>query len=464
MKRQLIGALFLLIACLPIRAMAGQCRIADYAHEIECGTFEVKNPITGKSENIAWHRIEARARYPYPDPVIWIPGGLGIDATDRAPGVINMLSRLQNSRDLIWIDIHGSGKSSPLSCAKPARSKIKERIDIFSNPQVLQSCHDEIAVRGGAQVYNFQHLAHHYEQLRQHLKLGKVNVIADGLGGNIALAWHKLAPGVMRGLVLDSPPSLEEIPAISRAKSYASALENIVTACLQDKDCQKYHPDMESYLGLIKAKLPREIVLVNPQTGIKETLNMDEQMFSQLLMGILRTPARATALPNVLHAASTGDWQPMIGLGAMSWSKLNTRFSHGLWLASLCANGREQPDIKLQGDADWFYQMQKNRINLLCRGKWGGEAQYTIPEKTPVLIFVPLADPFAGHKFASTENVKVIQVPGASSGVISIGCARDIVYRFITDKGLPQDDKGLACLTDFPLPVVGPINKFGRTP
>lgn len=463
MTKQLIAALFFL-ACLPAHAAAEQCRIADYPHEIECGTFEVNNPMTGKVEHIAWRRVQARARYPQPDPVIWIPGGLGVDATDRAPALISMLSRLQNSRDVIWIDVLGSGNSTALACAKPARSSITEKIDIFSNARVLQSCHDEIAVRGGMQVFQYQHFANHYEQLRQLLKLPTVNVIADGAGSNIALAWHTLAPKAMRSMVLDSPPPLEEIPTIYRAKSYARILEQIASACQKDKDCQKHHPDMASYLPTIKLNLPDDIVLTNPHTGLKERMNMDEATFAQLLMGIMRTPARAAALPNVLHAASEGNWQPMIGLGAMTWAKLNTKFSNGLWLASLCANNRLHADIQLEGSADWFYQMQKNRLNLLCDGKWGSPPQYQLPEKTPVLIFSPQADPFAAESLHGGKNLKIIQVPGASSGVLSIGCARDIVYRFVSDKQYQQNDQSDACLTNLPLPVVGPVNQFGRAP
>lgn len=463
MKRWMTVFVFFL-GLLPIYALGQKCHIPDYPHEIECGTFQFKNSITGKIENIAWRRVEARARYPLPDPVIWIPGGLGVGATDRASTVINILSRLKNSRDLIWIDIYGSGNSSPLLCAKPSRSIITEKFDIFSNSHELQNCYDEITKRGGMHLFSYQQFALHYEQLRQHLKLGKVNVIADGVGGNIALAWSNLAPYAMNSLVLDSPPPLDQDATIQRAKSYARILNDIIESCKNDIDCRKHHPDSEFYLNDILKNLPKEITLTNPHTALKEQLMMNQELFAQMLMSILRTPARAAALPNVLHAASEDNWQPIIGLGALSWAKSNTKFSNGLWLASLCANGHASPDIQLTKTAQWFYVMQKKRLHVLCDGKWEGKANYTIPKGLPVLVFSPLADPYSTNTLTTSKNIRVIRVPGASSGVLSLGCARDIVYRFIEDKKYQLNDKSIACLTNLPLPVVGPVNRFGRAP
>lgn len=464
MRKLHIAALGILLACLSTQAFAYKCRISDYPHEVECGTFEVKNAISGKTDVIAWHRVEARARYPLPDPVIWIPGGLGVDATDRAPAVINILSRLKNSRDLIWIDILGSGNSTPLKCAKPANSSITEKIDIFSNPRTLQSCHHEIAGRGGFGQYSYQQFAHHYEQLRQHLKLGKVNVIADSVGGNIALAWHSTAPQAVRSMVLDSPPPLDDTPTIQRAKSYARVFGEIHQACQLDVDCRKFHPQSSAYLKTILDKLPVQTTLINPHTGLKEHLEISEGIFAQLLMSILRSPARAAALPNVLHSASEGNWQPIIGLGALSWAKLNTKFSNGLWLASVCENSQAHPEIQLEGNADWFYRMQKKRLHVLCDGKWGKAKQYALPQTIPVLIVTPLADPFSADSVTGGHNVKVIPVPGASTGILSLGCARDIVYRFITDIQAQSNTLDDSCLTNLPLPVVGPVNRFGRAP
>lgn len=462
MSKHIIAVYVLLSACFPILAHAEDCRIPDYPHEIECGTLQVKNVITGNLEHIAWRRVEARARYPHANPVVWIPGGLGVDATDRAPAVINMLSRLNNSRDLIWIDILGSGNSSPFQCAKPRQVSIREKIDAFSNPQVLQTCHDEIKSRGGFKQFSYHQLAYHYEQLRQQLKLNQVNVIADGVGSNIALAWYTLAPSALRSMVLDSPTSLDTNPAIQRAQSYVRLLNNIHHACQQDSDCHTYHPQSNQYLKAILSKLPQETTLINPHTGVKERLTMDEGIFAQLLMNILRSPARAAALPNVLHAASEGNWQPLIGLSALSWAKLNTKFSNGLWLASLCENGWVHPDIQLEGDAQWFYQMQKKRFNRLCYAKFSNNQKYTLPLSSSILIFSPLADPFAAADWGNQTNLKLIRVPGAASGVLSLGCARDIAYRFITDPDTKTNNLDGSCLTDFPLPVVGPVNRFGR--
>lgn len=462
MRKHLIVVFVWLCGCLPLLAHAEHCRIPDYPHEIECGILKVKNAITGNLEHIAWRRVEARARYPHADPVVWIPGGLGVDATDRAPVVISMLSRLNNSRDLIWIDILGSGNSSPFQCAKPMRSSIREKIDIFSNPQTLINCHDEIKKRGGLKQFGYAHLAQHYEQLRQQLKLNQVNVIADGVGSNIALAWHILAPSALRSMVLDSPTSLDANPAIQRAKSYARVLNATHEACQHDSDCKTYHPQSKKYLKTILNKLPHETTLINPHTGIKERLTMDEDIFAQLLMNILRSPARAAALPNVLHAVSEDNWQPLIGLGALSWAKLNTKFSNGLWLASLCENGWAHPNIQLGADAQWFYKVQGKRFNALCHAKLKNHQTYTLPRNIPVMILSPQADPFAAEDWTNQDNLKLIRVPGAASGVLSLGCARDIAYRFISAPEMKKDGLDDTCLTDFPLPVVGPVNLFGR--
>jgi pimeloyl-ACP methyl ester carboxylesterase len=51
--------------------------------------------------------------------VFFLAGGPGQSAITLAPQVMALFSRLNNRRDIVFVDQRGTGKSAPLTCKDP---------------------------------------------------------------------------------------------------------------------------------------------------------------------------------------------------------------------------------------------------------------------------------------------------------------------------------------------------------
>src|SRR5436305_7367158 len=85
--------------------------------EALCGTYEVFEDREARAgRKIALRIVVLPATGPEraPDPVFYLSGGPGEAATESAPDLAH--SALRTRRDLVFVDIRGTGGSNPLAC------------------------------------------------------------------------------------------------------------------------------------------------------------------------------------------------------------------------------------------------------------------------------------------------------------------------------------------------------------
>src|SRR5439155_7197750 len=100
-------------------AAPAPCRVAGIAHEVHCGSvLRALDPARPDGVKIAvrYVLVPAMARRKLPDPVFLLAGGPGQSASALAPTVMPLFARLNNRRDIVFVDQRGTGKSAPLEC------------------------------------------------------------------------------------------------------------------------------------------------------------------------------------------------------------------------------------------------------------------------------------------------------------------------------------------------------------
>ena len=105
------------------------CRVPGLANEVRCGV--VRRPLdaarpTGPQLDIHFIVVPAVARRRLPDPVFLLAGGPGQSAIALAPAVLPLLARLNNRRDLVFVDQRGTGRSAPLDCEDRRHAPLAE--------------------------------------------------------------------------------------------------------------------------------------------------------------------------------------------------------------------------------------------------------------------------------------------------------------------------------------------------
>src|SRR5205085_1791075 len=95
------------------------CRLAGVETSARCGTHEVwedRAAKTGRRITLRVAVIPAKARAREPDPIFVIAGGPGQGAISLASEVMPLFAKLNDSRDVVFLDQRGTGDSSPLDC------------------------------------------------------------------------------------------------------------------------------------------------------------------------------------------------------------------------------------------------------------------------------------------------------------------------------------------------------------
>ena len=109
-----------------------ECRVAGLRHSVQCGVLQrALDPARPDGPKIDIHYVvaPAMARRKLPDPVFLLAGGPGQSAITLAPNMLALFARLNNRRDIVFVDQRGTGKSAPLECADPQRESLAEQAD-----------------------------------------------------------------------------------------------------------------------------------------------------------------------------------------------------------------------------------------------------------------------------------------------------------------------------------------------
>ena len=96
------------------------CRPFGSPRVVHCGVLDVpEDRASGLSRSIPIHVVVAFAEGPdpRPDPLFPLDGGPGVGKATIAGFSIGRRAALERDRDLVFVDIRGTGASNPLSCA-----------------------------------------------------------------------------------------------------------------------------------------------------------------------------------------------------------------------------------------------------------------------------------------------------------------------------------------------------------
>ena len=471
-QRLLTGLTGLAAAALASTALAAAtqpCRIEGLPNEVQCGfvtrALDPAQP-TGVQIEVHYLVVPAMARNKQPDAVLLLAGGPGQSAISLAPAMLSRLARLNNRRDLVFIDQRGTGRSAPLECADDSKLPLVEALDVNKQAQRLQQCREQLSrlPYGDLRRFTTTLAMQDMDAVRKALGVPQWNLIGGSYGTRAALEYLRQFPAQVRRTVLDgvAPPDMV-LPA-SFSTDGQAALDAVFAACDTEADCARRYPQLRAEWRALLLSLPREISIDHPLSGQPERFTLSRDALLRSVRTPLYAPALAAGLPSAIHtAALTGRFEGLLGLGGALSSGKATRLAGGMHFSVVCAEDVPRLDLlKTEASAD-FARSDADFYRAACKSWPRGEvpaAFYTVPPaSSPVLLLSGGADPVTpprhGERVAQALGAKSqhIVVPEAGHGVMGVACVRDLLFRFIDAKtdaaALPQD---AACAAKIPRP------------
>ncbi|MEO8525121.1 MAG: alpha/beta hydrolase [Caldimonas sp.] len=463
-------------AAADVTPVLSECHVAGIRNGVLCGS--VQRPLdpdhAGRGTlEIKYVVVPAMARRKLADPVFFLAGGPGQSAVALAAQAMSLFSRLNNRRDIVFVDQRGTGDSAPLTCKDPEDETLADQSEPERQLRLIVQCkaallkQPYIKAESDLGFFTTTIAVQDLDAVRRQLGAERIDLVGGSYGTRVALEVLRQFPKTVRRSVIDgvAPPDMV-LPA-SFSTDNQAALDRLLESCAADPACAKAHPDLHARFAALLQGLPGQVKAQHALTGREETFTLTRELVLGAVRGALYSPALAAALPEAIDAATRGDYAGLIGLGATQLARKSSRLATGMHLSVVCAE--DLPRLAASTDkpgADFGVAFARNYEKLCAIWPRGAvpAAFYTLPKsESPVLVLSggidPVTPPRHGERVAMALGpmAKHVVVANAGHGVMSIGCMRDVVFRFIdaaTDAEALAVDAGCASQVPRPLAFV----------
>jgi pimeloyl-ACP methyl ester carboxylesterase len=445
------------------------CRLPAVELDARCGSVSRPlDPARPDGPRIAVHYavLPALARNRNPDPVFFFAGGPGQSAIALAGPMSQLMARLNKRRDVVLIDQRGTGRSAVLNCEQPgAAQPLVQLLDEDSSRQRLQRCREQLArlPHGDLRQYTTTIAIADADAVRQVLGAPQLNLVGGSYGTRAVLEYMRQFPQQVRRAVIDgvAPPDMV-LPA-TIAPDAEAAFAALDQACAAEPACTSRYPDLRTHWRGLLQTLPREIEVEHPVTGERQRLRLTADTAAHLLRAPLYAPALASALPLAITEAAAGRFEALFGLGtALGGGRKELRLAEGMHFSVVCAE--DYPRLAAApASASSDFGDPARLYREVC-ANWPRAAVpaafYTLPPAPAATLVLsggldPVTPPRHGEHVARALGARArhLVVPNAGHGVLAIGCARDLLYRFI-DAGSESEALALdaGCVQSIPRP------------
>ncbi|HET9577887.1 MAG TPA: alpha/beta hydrolase [Usitatibacter sp.] len=449
------------------RIALAPCRLAGLDSPAQCATYEVwenRETRTGRRISLNLAVVPARVRTHEPDPIFVLAGGPGQGAVALAPQVMPLFSRLNDTRDIVFLDQRGTGASNPLDCEDDQQEQSLQAVFEESLPErLVQRCLQEL--NADPRQYVTSIAVEDLDEVRAGLGYDRINLWGGSYGTRMELEYVRRHGEHVRSMVLDGvAPANMKLP-LSFVQDGEAAFERLISACEGEPLCAKVYPGLRKTVASLRAQLarsPARVAIEDPRTGDRETIEVNENVFLSGLFRPLYVAELASLLPFGVAAAADGDFNPLLAQNLEFTDDVSENLSIGMHLSVICAE--DVPRITPQDLASiahsFFGRALVDDFVRACRiwphGNVPKDFYDPVRSDVPVMILSggidPATPPRHGAEVAATlPNARHFVAPELGHGVSLHGCAPRLVESFFR-KGSASGLDG-RCLERIPRPL-----------
>lgn len=484
LRRALLSLGLAVLAPLAQAAGPAPCRVDGLPHEVMCGSLErLLDParVDGPRFQLHYVVVPALARRKLPDPVFLLAGGPGQSAISLAAQVMPVFARLNNRRDIVFVDQRGTGRSAPLDCDEPREAALADAADPAKQLQRLASCRDNLLrlpyVKRAADLGFFTTTLamQDLDAVRQALGAERINLVGASYGTRAALEYQRQFPQAVRRSVLDGVAPPDMVLPVSAGADAQAALDALFAACSTEPACTRQWPTLRAQWDALLGSLPRVVTVADPLSGRPESFTLSRDLLLGAVRAPLYVPTLAAGLPAAIVAAAEGRFEALAALAGVLSRRGGPRLYTGMHFSVICAE--DAP--RIAGASSTPARDFGNGLAPLYEQACAGWPRAAVPEAfykvgtaaTPVLLLAGGLDPATPPRHAKRvadalgAQARLVLVPHAGHGLLGSGCVPDLLYRFIDAR---DDAQALvidaACITGIPRPpaFVPPVPEAAR--
>jgi pimeloyl-ACP methyl ester carboxylesterase len=430
------------------------CKLPGLAEEVRCGTLAVPedraHPQESRKIDIHVVVFPALSSPKEPDPIVYFAGGPGGDGIGEGAGLLADENGLRAHRDLLLVDVRGTGQSNALNCTSMRGAKgIQGFLSSFMPLEGVRECRKEVAAHADARFYTSAPIVDDVDDVRASLGIDKLNLMGGSYGTRASLEYVRRHPEHVRSMILDGvdPPGTQA--PLTFARDAQRALDGVIARCAADAACNQAFPhfreEFEAVLSRLGAK-PVKVEVKDPKSGAMVPFTLDRSGLGQTVRYMLYVPSTAAQLPLNTHLAYQGDFRGFGEIAAFFSAALTAGVADGLFLSVTCPEEVRtiRPEQIAPAIAGAFLGDFRIRQQLAACREWpAAEVPASLAEpvtsSVPTLLIDGEFDPVtpvyrAEQALRTLANGKLLVLKGGghgNSGMKNLDCLSKVMTAFM---------------------------------
>jgi len=330
------------------RQSAVELRACDFPklkESVRCGKLAVfENRAIRNGRMIALNIVvlPALSTWPEPDPVFYLAGGPGQAAAKIVTAGEDMFfDELRRQRDLIFIDMRGTGDSNGLQCDSGTermqlQSFYSETLDLAK----IDACREKLQRTADLKQYNTPTAIDDLEEIRVALGYDEINLYGISYGSQAALEYLRRFSAHVRTATLAGAITPAAKFPLQFARGAENAFRKLFQDCAEDQACSTAYPNLSSDLtSLVESltKTPARFTVTNPATKTIQPVQLSHDAFVARLSSFLYSRRTSALIPLVINKAAQGNWSPFAQITARSPTPSEFQVYLGAYLSATCA-------------------------------------------------------------------------------------------------------------------------------
>ena len=221
------------------------CHIEGLSEEVLCGThrvFEDRAARTGRTIDLEVAVVPALRRESAPDPLFVLAGGPGQGATKYGPLIPLAFREVRKSRDIVLVDLRGTGGSNPLGCDL---GDLGEPLALLEGRD-LDAASCLRGLKGDPRFYTTEPAMDDLDEVRAALGYERINLWGGSYGTRAALVYARRHPERVRTVVLDGAAPFELALPLYNAWGAQRSLDRLLSDCAAEPECRSAYPRLQA--------------------------------------------------------------------------------------------------------------------------------------------------------------------------------------------------------------------------
>jgi pimeloyl-ACP methyl ester carboxylesterase len=458
------------------------CKVPGFAGQARCGAVQVwenREAKKGRQIGISFSLIPATGAPKTKQALIFFSGGPGEASTESAAGIAAQLARIRDERDLLFVDLRGTGRSNKLPCEAGKAGDLQSYLKEFYTADEVARCARTLSARADLTQYHSASAVDDVDDVRAALGYDKLDLFGISYGTRAALEYVRRHPEHVRSVIMHgSAPNDTRYP-LTVPRDAQLAIDGVFADCAKDPGCHGTFPDPAGDLAASLRRFgsgPVRTPVLNPKTSEMSTVLLARDRYTEALRALMYDAGGSSLIPALVHRAAQGDFGPAAE-EELAWRMgIDEGLARGFHLAVTCSEDVDFIDLAEAEEIakPTFMSAFRSRDQKAACAVWPHhefDESILAPVKSdvPLLIMNGALDPATAGYHAERllkgfPNGRLVVIPSAghsADGLVGTQpCYDDLLMQFIRT----ADAKGLdaACISAIhrgPFPLSFPEGK-----